>query len=266
MVWQSKKVLLISLSLILGIFIVAGTVITTYISDNNNDEGIANEWRDSLSITQSKDAPARIKKSEVKIDDASLQATTTTDIISRKLLVEYALSQKSATTPNMSDSDAQKIAISLVNEIKLPTKKVYALSDLNISNDNTYNSNLLYITSVSKLLKEFVATRQNETELTLLVKAVETNNEAPLAQIGERILIFDKLIKNLLILKTPSNVSLVHLHLIQAYETMRSATLSFKNILSDPALGLASLAEYRNGIDALSLAERELREFNFSKQ
>lgn len=271
MIWQTKntntkKIFLLFLSVVLGGAVIIGAGVMSGLFGERKTQEPTNEWQESLSIVPGSSALARIKKSEVQGSTLSVQATTTTDIIAGKLISEYARSQKNTTSAEMSDADALKIATSLAQEISLPPKKEYALGDLNISNDNNDDANLLYIRGVSALLKSFVATGQKETELTIMVKVMDTNNSALLDQLDARITIYQKLINDLLLLKTPSRVAPVHLRLIQGYETMRNGTVGFKKILSDPALGIASLAEYRIGVDILSLAEKDLREFNFSKQ
>lgn len=269
MIWQTKnikKISLIVLSVVLGGGAVFGAGVASGLINIKKIEESSNEWRDGLSVVPGGNTTARVKKGDVKVDNAAFQATTTTDIISRKLLVEYALSQKGTATSAMSDKDAQNIASILSNAATLPPKKEYTLNDLNISKDNSYDANLVYASALSTRLKKFVATGEKGNELTILLKAVDADDNSALALLDARIIIYQTLIKDLLALKTPSNITPVHLRLIQGYETMRNGTVGFKKILSDPALGVASLAEYRKGVDILSLAEKDLRGFNFSKQ
>ncbi len=266
MVWQSKKTLFILLSLVFGGLVILGAakmagVFNTGASTASTENS---GWETALSVLPSSAALTRVGKGNAEIDEKAASATTTTDIIARRILIEYALSKKDATSDAISDADVKNIANTLAKEIKLPPKKQYQLSDLNISKDNSYDANLSYIKTISTLLKNFVATGQKETELTILVSAIDTKNMATLDQLKTKVAIYQELIKNLLVLKTPSLIAPLHLRLLQSYETLRSATVGLQSMLADPALGISALAEYRNGFEALSVVENEYRTFKFT--
>jgi len=269
MIWQTKnpkKIFLVLLSVVLGGIVIFGALVFSGIIGKEKAPAPSDEWKDGLSAITEPIVLARVKKSNVENAGPSMLATTTTDILAGKLLAEYARTQKNSNTQEMSDADAQEIASTLAQEVTLPAQKQYTLDDLNISKDNTYNANLLYVQTLSIILKNFMATSQEETELTILVKVMDTNNSSLLSKLDARVIIYQKLIENLIALKVPSNVAPVHLRFIQAYEKLRASTVGFKKILSDPFVGIASLGEYRVGGDALILAEEDLRKLIFTKK
>lgn len=263
MLWLSKKNILMFLSLAFGALVILGAAkITGVFGTKSSLENNESVWESALSVIPGMTALTRVEKGRIEAEKAFL-ATTTTDIVARKIF-EYSLSQNEKTASEMSETEATKIAKRLIGEVKLPEKKEYQLSDLNVSKDNSYNANLLYINTLSALLKGFVATGQKETELSILFTAINTKNPADLDQLKAKIVIYEELIKNLLALKTPSNIASLHLRLLQSYETMRSGTVGLQSLFNDPAIGLAALTEYKSGFDELFLAEQAYRTFKFA--
>lgn len=271
MVWQSKntkKLFLVFMSLIFGSAIVFGAIkISGVFSTNVSFESpeLANDgsWMNALSIIPGANTATRVERGSIQAEKAFM-ATTTTDLIARRLVVEYSLSQRATATSTMSDADAKNIASILAQEVKLPPKKDYSLSDLNISDDNSHEASILYANTVNTLMSNYLKEEQKENELTMLITAMNTKDATLLSRIDTKVLLYQSLIKKLLALKTPSSVAHIHLHLVQSFETLRSATDGFQGMLTDPAMGVVALTEYRDGHDALTLTRREYYDF-FSK-
>lgn len=259
---QYKKILSVLSAILVGVSIVflawrGGDATYT----NNSEVNGNSKWSDSLKVIPQTYASKTLGVQKGSIDVSTTDATTTTDIIARRLLVEYVASQKGSATSTISDETAQAIANTLAQEVKLPEKKEYQLSDLNISSDNSREANILYINTVNGLTKEQLATPEKETDLTILATAVNTWSPATLNKLKPKIVIYQELIKRLLAIKTPSRVARIHLHLVQSFETLRSATIGLQSIVSDPVVGITALTEYRNWIDEITLVKQEYRGF-----
>lgn len=265
--WQSKntkKSFLLFLSLVFGGAIILGSakiagVFGTTVPSKTPD---SSEWKSTLSVLPGSIALTRVAKGDIRIDEIAQSATTTTDLISRRLIIEYALSQKGTSTSTMSNEEAENIANILAKEVKLPQKKQYKLSDLNISADNSESAGILYKKTLNALVQSHTATEQTENELTVLVIAMGTKDSAYLNKLKVKTALYQELVKKLIALKTPSSVAPIHLHLLQGYETLRSATAGLQSMLDDPVLGIAALAEYKKGIDMLVHVEQEYKNFN----
>lgn len=259
---QYKKIFSILFAVLVGVGIIffawkSGVVIRSSDSLSTNDHS----WKDTLSIVPQAYQSKTLGLSKGAVEMNTADATTTTDIIARKLLVEYVESQKGSATSTISDETAQAIANSLAQEVRLPQKKEYALSDLNISFDNSREANILYINTVNDLTKEQFATPEKETDLSILANAVNTWSPATLNKLKPRIVKYQELIEKLLIVSTPSYVAPIHLHLVQSLETLRSATIGLQSVISDPVVGIAALTEYRSWIDEITLVRQEYRIF-----
>ena len=262
---QYKKIFSVLLALLVGSSVVFLAWKSGVVINNGDSSSIDNpSWKDLLSIVPQTYTSKTLGVTRKDIELATADATTTTDVVARRLLLEYTTSQSGATTAEISDTEAQNIASALAEEVKLPQKKEYSLSDLNVSQDNSYNANLLYINTLSARLNKYVVTGQKETDLTILLSAMTTKDATTLNRLKEKVVIYQGLIKDLVAMKTPSRVASLHLRLIQDYEVLRSATVGLQSMLTDPVVGIAALAEYRAGFDDLSATEKEYRNFNFS--
>lgn len=259
---QYKKIFSVLFAILIGV----GIIFFAWKGDKIDEAGVStsiknSDWKDSLSVVPQAYTSKTLGVSKGSVYMDTTDATTTTDIIARKLLVEYVASQKNSATSTISDETAQSIANTLVQEVKLPQKKEYSLRDLNISSDNSREANILYINTVNDLTNEQLATPEKETDLTILATAVDTWNTATLNKLKPKVVIYQELIKKLLAVKTPSSVAPIHLHLVQSFETLRSSTIGLQSIISDPVVGIAALAEYRNWIDEMTLVRQEYSDF-----
>lgn len=259
---QYKKIFSVLFAILIG----AGIIFFAWRGGSVDETGAPTsekngDWKDSLSVVPQAYTSKTLGVSKGVIDMNTTDATTTTDIIARKLLVEYVASQKSSATSTISDETAQAIANTLAQEVRLPQKKEYTSRDLNISYDNSREANILYINTVNDLTNEQLATPEKETDLTILANAVNTWNATTLNKLQPKVVKYQELIKKLLEVKTPSYVAPIHLHLIQSFETLRTSTIGLQSIVSDPVVGIASLAEYRNWVDEIILVRQEYSDF-----
>lgn len=271
MLGQFKKIIPIVLAILLGgvIIVVAVkgmSIFGTSVSYTAQKEKEADtSWMSVLSVIPIGKSITRVERGDAKIDTATLNATTTTNSISQKLILAYTAVQQGRTTP-LSDAEAEAIATSLAQDIKLPPKTQYKLSNLNISEDNSNEAGSLYTKNLNTLLSAFADANKKENALGIVSKAMETKDASVLGKLDLYIGLYQKLEKDLLTLKTPSLIAPLHLHLVQSYESLRSATVGLKSVLTDPIVGLASFAEYQKGIDALNTAAEEYRTFKPATQ
>ncbi|HBB44107.1 MAG TPA: hypothetical protein DCZ83_01815 [Candidatus Yonathbacteria bacterium] len=261
---QYKKIFSVLFAILVGASIVFLAWKGGDVAPTDNPSLGSNKWKDALVVIPQTYTSKTLGSTKGDIEMSTEEATTTTDVVARKLLLEYATSQAGVTTAEISDADAQSIANTLAQEVKLPHKKNYVLGDLNVSLDNSYDANLLYINTLSARLNKYVATGQKETDLTILLSAMTTRSTTTLGKLKEKEAIYQDLIKDLLAIKTPSRITQLHLRLIQDYETLRSSIVGLQSMLIDPVVGIAALAEYRVGFDDLFLTEKAYREFNFA--
>lgn len=262
-----KKIFSVLFAILLGAGVVLFAVTGGSIFHIGTSGKVNNtNWKDSLSIVPQKYSLRAASTAGADVEIPSVAATTTTDLIARKLLFEYVAAQNNSATTTLSDAAVANIANSLGQEITLPQKTSYEMGDLNISSDNSTSAGLSYQSSLNTLIRNHVATEQKENELMILTSAMNNKDANTLSRLSAKVTEYQKLVKSLLSLKTPSLVAPLHLQLVQSYETLRSATVGFQSMLVDPAIGVAALAEYKSGVDALTKTETDYKNFVFANQ
>ncbi len=272
MKWQLKKFFPIFLATLLGgaVIVVAvkgGRIFGVNASSSAPQKGSDNSWRSALSIIPGDKSRTRIEKSSVTIEyDPSLSATSTTGIISKKLLLEYSALQKKTGNAELSDSDAETIATALAREVKLPGKTWYTSSDLNISKDNSASALEAYKSALTVLANELIAAnrknaRNKEDVLSVVTVASEMQNSSILEKLDPIIARHQTLAGNLLVLKTPSTATELHLRLLQSIEDLRAAMVGLQKLVADPIVGITAIGEYQKGATELYATVDEYNSF-----
>lgn len=258
---EIKKKISVVLAILVGVCIVSLAWGWSHRGEgvDSSDE---TSWLDSLRVIP-QSTPSKTLKAVGSVSMASAGATTTTDIIARRLLLEYTNSQIGASTSTISDSEIARIANVLVQQVPSLQEKQYSLKDLNISQDNTYDAVLAYKQSLTSLVKKQALSERQENDLSILLSAMNTKDSGTLQRLSVKTDLYAELIKALLTMKTPSSLAPIHLHLVQSYEVLRSSTEGMQKMLVDPALGVVALARYQSGVEGLSLTEQEYNSFNF---
>lgn len=259
MVKQLKKLLPIFLATLLGGVIVAiavkgGSIFGTTVSFTAPKEA-DNSWKSTLSIVPGNKSITRVEKGTIK-EDLLSSATTTTDTISRKLILEYTTFQKMAATSTLSDADADTIATSLVQQIELPLGTEYNLSDLNISSDNSDASIATYIKGLTAIMQSFLSVHKTN-ELDIVNDAITNKDAQKLQALNPILAQYENLKKDLLTIKTPPRVAPLHLRLIQSYSNIQSSIIAMQKVFSDSIQGLVGITQYQKEIAVLSTLDTE---------
>lgn len=272
MAQQLKKFFPIFLATLLGgaVIVVAvkgGSIFGVNASSSAHQKGSDNSWKSALSIIPGDKSRTRIEKGVVTIDtDPSLSATSTTGIISKKLLLDYSALQKKTGNAELSDSDAETIAIALAQEVRLPVKTTYAPSDLNISKDNSASALKTYENALTVFGNEMIAANKKdvgnkEDALSVVTAASEMQNSKILEKLDPIIARHQALAGNLLALKTPSTATELHLRLLQSIEDLRAAMVGLQKLVVDPIVGFTAISEYQKGATELFTTMDEYTSF-----
>lgn len=183
-------------------------------------------------------------------------ATTTTSLLSLNLLTQYTAIQEQTGGAALNDSQVALIADDLVQGLKLPQGKQYALSDLNTSNDNSATALSSYESAVTKILTSSSKTK-SVNELVIFMNALQKNDLSGLSAITPILSNYDVLIKGLLAVKTPSVVAPLHLRLVQAYSNIRNLSAIMQGVSADPVGGFVAVREYKKELTVLETLGKE---------
>lgn len=255
-----KKIfsVLIALLASVGIIFFAWSSVTKTHIDNNDVTANDDSWEESLSVVPQKDLLKALNSA--RWSNITNDATTTSDIVSRELLINYVLAQKlNMSTTTMSDTDATAIAQTALSKIGLPKARQYTERDIIISDDNSPSALVTYSKNVDVVMQEFSKSQtKNDIEIAFALPDV-VGEEKRSSDIAQNITRYDKLITGLLGTRTPSFLSTAHIHLIQKYANIKMMIMPLSEIFSDPLVGLSALSIYRQEVADLSSIEEEFK-------
>lgn len=253
-----KKIFSIAVALAVGSVIIVfawkGDLLTSTkvlkeeVTDND-------DWKNSLLVVpQTNIVKTLVSQNtlggEIKSENVEYNATTTTDTLARKLLVSYALTQKSMATTTWSEADADALAQDLIEDVKLPKAKQYTVKDLNITSDDNGASFALYGEKIVQLM-ELLSSKEVSNVATIFTNALSSNNQKKLDELTPIIAEYSKATKTLLTIETPSGLASIHLRLVQSHANTETAVILMQNMFNDPVQGLAGFIQYRKETESL---------------
>ena len=238
-----KKFLTVAIALVIGLTVVffawrANVLQKNSVSFEPTISG--DSWKDSLLVVPSASSSKVLGEAQKN----SAVATTTTDLVARELLVNYAVLQQSTGTTTLSDADAQALASKLAKNIQTPQGISYSIKNISVSNDNSNSAFTLYLKEVNDAMKTFVTIHKTN-EITIITDAVKTKDSSKLKPLSSIISQYRNLQKNLLLIPAPSSIAPLHLRLVQSYSDTEASIVGMQRIITDPVIGLTSLEQYR---------------------
>lgn len=249
---QFKKIFFVLFAILLGAGIIffawrGGQISYT---DKPSDE-INSNWADALKVIPQTYPQKTLGVSSWKNGDANTGATTTTSILARDLMINYAIAQKSMSTTTMSDSDAELFAQNLLENTtaKNPVKQ-YSIKDLHVVETSTttvetYQKETLQAINSFSLGNTF-------NELVVVAQALDTKSASKLAPLSSSVTRYENLVDTLISIQVPRSATTLHIGIIQGYATVLSGIKDMQRILADPAQGLQGIAKYKSGVELLT--------------
>jgi len=140
----------------------------------------------------------------------------------------------------------------------VPTRKVYSFSDIKIGKNDSVNAALVYAQNIITLFDNNNAVGN---EAVYARDAVEQNDPTISAKIAPIIVSYKNILNGLLGMIVTPSIASIHLDLVNAMsERLFSAEL-LRVVNTDPAAGLEGAGEYLTGLQDLSNAFREIKQY-----
>lgn len=220
-----------------------------------------NNWQDSLRVIPTLDATSSLavqKGIRIAENISAGNATSTTDLLSRKVFSSYvSVMKSSATGTALTDEQAAGIANELIKSIPPATTTIYTLKNVRSSSDNSKEAIDRYSRSLSIALNAFLALKP--AEIPILTDAFATGDAKKLAPLAEIIALYKKLEKDLIAIETPTSIAPVHLRLIQAYANIRGTLTTMRDSFNDPVAALIAISQYNKEMEGLSAIAEEYK-------
>lgn len=227
-------------------------------TDKNNSDTDGDGTSDGEEIKQGRDPlkpgpddkyyVSPLKASDIKTLLNPINSLT--DSISRDLLTQY-LSTKQLVGGQLNTSTKESMINSLLSKVdssaySITSSNNYKISDIKISQDNSVSFVKNYGNQLGAVLNKYNGPHSPGTELLFFKEAVEKDDPSGFETIGENIIVFEMLIKDLLGLTVPSDLKNAHLDLINSFSQFKQISFSFKNYPQDPLSAMVALSHYRD--------------------
>jgi len=176
---------------------------------------------------------------------------TDTDVVSRELFASIVALKQGEQYDNEAISSITKSIAQ--NYTELQDTKTYYLTDIKSTDDNTPASLREYGNNVGKAMRSF-SLRTNASEMNIIASAIEDKKE--LEKLPTIINAYNRLVSDLAGIKTPSDVSAIHLAWINHYNKIGIALGNIKYLHDDPTRALYGITQYNSELG------RDFRIFN----
>jgi hypothetical protein len=262
MVWKFKKIIPLSVALILGSGIIFVAAQKNYFPGNTSKTFTDMEdgsWEDALSIiSQETSSPLRIARQD-SIKGSTTQVllpATATEALAREFLLDYVTTARVKGGVVISDEEARATALRLMQKTKISQGKQYHASDLRISPDNSPLEIDIYATNIKKAMVIF-AESATKSDIEIVYMSPNERGKERQTEYDRTSARYAKLVKDLLATKTPSRMASLHLRLVQGYANMQHNLTAMMSVFADPIKGLAALGEYRAEVSNLIALAKE---------
>ena len=265
---QSKKIFSIFLAVLLSIGIIYFALNKNLLSaaphksanpvvNPTNTLQVVSNGQSSVTLPTT---PSLAVASDSSIPSDAPLGTTTTDLLARQLITNYAAFVQSTGTTTLSDADAASQAQVLANSIPISYGKRYQVADLNITNDNSRTAIIAYTAAMTKLISNFV-TSQTNGDLQVALEDPGANGAQRIFKLEQNIGHYETLIKGVLAVSTPSSLAAIHLQIVQDYSDMQNGLKIMEGIFDDPVKGLTGFKQYQEAAQDTLVAQTEYQNF-----
>lgn len=181
-------------------------------------------------------------------EDLLKEDLTATDLFAQNLFGEYLSLRGSG--QQISDTEKSSLVTSVVeNTLNTGLNKRYAISDLNIVNDNS-------AAALKKYGNDFISITQlysqdlTEDELIVFERMLRTESAEDAAYLNESAAAYDAAADKLKSIKIPSDLSFIHLDIINSYSVASDALKDMGSALDDPIRGLNGFSVHTAATEA----------------
>lgn len=181
---------------------------------------------------------------------------TEIDILAQDLFTDYLELKKA---DNLNLSNEQELVERLINEnTESFNFERYTIGDLNIGNDGN-EAVLQYRTSISLIFQEFA--KVEESELVVLTRALQKNNEAEFEKLDSSIQIYNLVIRDLSELVVPNKARFIHVDLLNGLNYFVEVIEGMSSAKDDPVKAIASINAYATAESYLEEVFTELNAY-----
>ena len=186
-----------------------------------------------------------------KTNSNSIDQLSATEKLSRDFLSQY-LSAKALMGGNLDESTKENLINSFSSNINLNiSSRIYNLSDIKISSDNSKEAIQNYGNQLGAIIKKY-SEPAPEMELIVFKRAIESDDPAELKKLDKNINAYDSMTKEFVNLTVPSGAKEIHLNLVNSFVHIKEIISNLQNFFQDPVGSLMALNQYQDTSKAMS--------------
>ncbi|MEK7539273.1 MAG: hypothetical protein AAB595_01350 [Patescibacteria group bacterium] len=182
---------------------------------------------------------------------------TTTDTISKTLVLNYLALKQSGSLDTMS---AQKLIDQTLDYIGKIGGQVVLVSNLNTIPDNDKQTITEYGENLGKILK-YNKPKETKNEIEIATKAVISKDQNKINELDSIIAVYQKISDELIKMPVPKTFIKAHLDMINGMNSIALALKEMKEVVNDPFRGLKAMQLYQEGTTMFTQSERATRLF-----
>jgi hypothetical protein len=207
------------------------------------------------SVTIQKMMQANQGNAQTSTDNASLSQT---DKVSREFFATVASLEQSGAIDangNMDQATQDQLTNSLINNIQnSPQRKIYALSDIKITNDNSVTAVRKYNTILNNL-SPTNPTESNVPEILQKFAPDDTGNNTNPAVLSQLTPIITKLAafeSGMIATQVPQSLASLHLDAINSIEAVIENLSDLQEYSTDPIIAFSGMSKYQQDSDTMA--------------
>ena len=222
-------------------------------TDQNTETTENTDWKNILVTVDEKNQNSTIISNQDEAE--TFDETTLTAKIAKDFFSQYLMLKKGGQT--ITPDEINRIAQNtlLLPEYTKSTGAVYLSTNLHINTEINTESLRTYRDTLNKNLKNRLGTIQTkEDPMTILIKAVKTDDEKEISKLDPIILAGKGIISDLLNMEVPKEVVTLHLFLLNASSNLLSNLEQMRVTLTDPVRSFAGANHYSKHITEFQTA------------
>ncbi len=179
--------------------------------------------------------------------ESTFKSLTDTDIFAQNLFTEYLSLRRS--NESLNDIDKNFLVNSAVADaLNTESNKQYEIANLNITNDNSVTAFKRYGNDFAQII-QFYSNNLPQDELTVFERILRTEDKKDIVYLSESAGVYRSAVDELKYISVPSDLTFVHLDILNSYMAISGALEDMSLVLDDPIRGLSGFSIYTNTKD-----------------
>jgi len=215
---------------------------------DSDGDGTSDGEEVSLDRDPAKPSPGDEIIKKIRSTDKLKDGTLTIDIIDKSSDI-YEILKTGISDPEV----LERLDNELINEIEKRASDnqiIYSEKDITITSLNNAESFEVYKKNLLNIYREY-STPQEKNEFEIISNALKNNDPSELEELDLFVDSYKKLINNLLLIPTPSDLSILHLDMINSYTRTMYSLDGMKQVLDDPLFGFIKFIQYQINISEI---------------